>query len=137
MTDIPMPLVIIVLVVLLYKHYRQKIFGFENFYKRYINTTKWRRRSATCRRLARYKCQTKGCKRVAHHAHHKDYRFLASWTPLEYLDLIALCRPCHSGLHRVEGGRLRQNPGVPRNKILRQTTDDWVSGFINRKNIAA
>lgn len=110
-------------------------------YERYINSAKWRRRSRICRRLAGGVCQTKGCHRPAHVAHHKRYKNLASWTLIELLDLVALCRNCHAGLHRVEGGRLRQarksNPYIKRDVILKQTTEDWVSGVISRKEMAA
>lgn len=102
------------------------------FYDRYINSARWRRRSRFCRQLANGKCRTKGCPFPAHVAHHKSYRFLASWTPLELIDLVALCKSCHMGLHRVEGGRRRQRPNVKRDVILRQVTDDWVSGRIKR-----
>jgi hypothetical protein len=122
------------LVIVIYKAVRKKIPG---FYLRYINSAKWRRRSRMCRRLAGGRCQTVNCRNAAYHAHHKDYRFLASWTPIEIFDLVALCRSCHAGLHRVEGGRLRRAPGVKRNIILRKTTDDWVSGKIGQKEIAA
>src|SRR5215207_5757601 len=113
----------IALIALIYHQLRKKIPG---FYPRYINSTKWRRRSRLCRWFAGGKCKTKGCRRAAHHAHHRSYRHLASWTPIELFDLVALCRSCHAGLHRVEGGRLRQarklNPKVKRDVILKQTT---------------
>lgn len=128
--------VVIALITVLYHQFRKKLPG---FYPRYINSAKWRRRSRMCRQLAANMCQTKGCRRPAHHAHHKRYKNLASWTPIEILDLVALCRSCHAGLHRVEGGRLRQakkaNIYTKRDDILMKTTEDWTSGKIQRKEI--
>lgn len=125
------------LLLIIYHRLRKKI---PNHYDRYINSAKWRKRSRLCRQLAGGICKTQNCRRPAHHAHHKSYRHLASWTPIEMKDLVALCRACHAGLHRVEGGRLRQarlkNPYIKRDVILRQTTDDWVSGKIKRELVA-
>ena len=127
----------IALVIFLYWKFRKKVPG---HYERYINSAKWRRRSRACRRWARGICKTIDCRMPAHHAHHKSYRHLDSWSPIEMKDLVALCRGCHAGLHRVEGGRLRQakkiNPYIKRDVILRQTTDDWVSGKIKRELVA-
>ena len=74
-------------------------------------------------------------------AHHRSYRFFASWTPIELIDLVPLCRSCHHGLHQVAKGRLtqerRKDPYIKYDTVLVETTNDWVSGLINRKGIAA
>jgi len=129
--------ILVALVIIGYHQIRDKIPGFR---ERYYASPTWRRRSRWCRRRNWGRCKTIDCRQAAHVAHHKNYRFFASWTPIEVFDLIPLCRSCHNGLHAVAKGRLtqakRKNPYTKYDDVLTSTTEDWISGRIDRKRIA-
>lgn len=67
-------------------------------YKEYLHTKHWKTISNECKRRASHRCQLCGSNEELH-AHHRTYEHKGNFKK-EILDLICICKTCHSIFHQ-------------------------------------
>jgi hypothetical protein len=74
-------------------------------YAKYLESDRWKKLRAHCKRLAGDFCQGDDCENLGAEAHHVSYSNLAGDFGAELGDLLWLCRTCHQKAHGLKGAK--------------------------------